>query len=377
VDPGHKGKARSAKGTLMPNYYKRTQQTGRPTLAYYYDRQLRSYILQFMAIFTGLQVSVGKRQTGTTDVENCDGTTTTEPVVEDNRLITVPIHYGHKDRVMAALKAENTQNKLLRLPIMSAYMKDLDFLKEYQAGIGMQRRTTYAPTGGLIPDDVKVVHQRRAFPFALGLDLELYASNTDQHFQMLEQILMIFDPMLQIQTSDSLFDMGKITHVELTNIAMNTNFPSNQDRRIIQSTLTFKMPIYLQSPADVRRDFIEKIFMRIGVVNTATQNSFDIIAELDAQGITTPVQGVNTAANTWTVLGNFTTNLEAGNTIQISQNTGLVDTTPFTVVSVALVGLNTEIVVQETIPAFATPNGLCRMPNNYQLIMDVGDLTVQ
>lgn len=270
---------------MAGNYYQTTQPSGIPEKAYYYNKQLRTYILQFMAIFSGLQVSVGSRDTGqTVNVETCDGPVP-EPVIEGPRLISVPIHYGHQDRVVASILADNTQNKPLRLPMMSAYMRDIDFLKSYQAGIGIQRRTTYLPTGGLIPDDIKVVHQRRAFPFELGMDLSIYASNTDQHFQLLEQILMLFDPSLQIQTSDGLFDMGKITSVELTNMTLETNYPIGTDRRIIQSTLTFKMPIYLQSPADVRRDFVEKIYARVGAVSFAADNSYDIIAELDAQGI--------------------------------------------------------------------------------------------
>lgn len=270
---------------MAENYYETTQSSGRPQKAYYYDHQLRSYILQFMAIFSGLQVSVGKRDTGqTVDVETCDGPVP-EPVITESRLISVPIHYGQVDRVVAAILGDNTQNKPLRLPTMSAYLRSLDFAPNYNAGIGTERRNTYLPTGGLIPDDIRVVYQRRAFPFMVEMELAIYASNTDQHFQIMEQILMLFDPSLQIQTSDALFDMGKITQVELTNMSLDTNYPIGTDRRIIQSTLNFKMPIYLQTPADVRKDFVEKIYARIGAVSLSSTNSYDIIAELDAQGI--------------------------------------------------------------------------------------------
>jgi len=270
----------------MTNYYQTTESSGRPDKAYYYDHQFRSYVLQFMAIFSGLQVRVAKRATGeAVPVTDCEGQVTEEPIIAEDRLISVPIHYGHADRVVAAILAENTQNKVLRLPVLSAYVSGLDFLTNYQAGIGTERRQAYLPTQGLIPDDIKVVYQRRAFPFELTFDLNIYASNTDQHFQILEQILMVFDPMLQIQTSDGLFDMGQITHVALTSMSLDTNYPIGTDRRIIQSTLTFKMPVYLQSPADVRKNFIQKIYARVGAVSSTAGNSFDIIAELDAQGI--------------------------------------------------------------------------------------------
>lgn len=234
---------------------------------YYYNNQLRSYILQFMAIFTGLQVMVGKNENNS-----------------EQRLISVPIHYAHPDRVVAALKANNTQNSPIRLPTQSAYVRGLNIAENRMKGTGTERRATYVPTGGLVPDDITVIHQRMPVPYDLTLDLSIYVSNTDQHFQIFEQILPLFDPQLQIQKNDAPFDWTRLTHVKLTDISMDTNFPIGIDRRIIQSTITFSMPIYIDTPADVRQDFIEKIFMRIGAIDYATTSSFDAIAQLDQQG---------------------------------------------------------------------------------------------
>lgn len=234
---------------------------------YYYTGQLRTYVLQFMAIFTGLQVQIGKR----------DNT--------DEQLISVPVHYGHKDRVVAAIISEFTQNKPLRLPVMSAYMRNIQMAEDMYAGIGMERRNAYVPVGGLIPNDMKVVYQRRALPYKLDMELGIMSSNTNQHFQILEQLLPLFDPQLNIQTSDSPLDMTRLTHVKLKGINTDSNYPIAQDRRIVQSTLQFEMPIYLDTPADVRQNIIQKIFMRIGAVSQGAQSSDEIIAEIDAQGV--------------------------------------------------------------------------------------------
>lgn len=234
---------------------------------YYYNQQLRNYILQFMAIFNGLQVQVGKWNT------------------EDERLISVPIRYSHIDRVVASILSDNTQNKPLRLPIMSAYMRNLSLNKEYMAGTGMEHRIAYTPVGGLVQQDTTVVHQRRPVPYKLEMELCLYASNTDQHFQMLEQILPLFDPTLSIQVSDSVLDMKRLTILELNNIGLETNLPISTDRRICQSTLSFEMPIWFDTPVDIRKDFIQKIFMRIGAVSAGVVGSYEIVADLDGQGI--------------------------------------------------------------------------------------------
>lgn len=239
---------------------------------YFYNQQLKSYILQFMAIFSGLQVMVGKRD------------------AVENQLISVPIHYGAQDRVVASIVAGNTQNAPLRLPVMSAYVRGISMATGRMAGTGTERRHAYVPVGGLVPDDIEVVHQRKPVPYDLELELSMYVSNTDQHFQILEQILPLFDPQLNIQTSDGMFDWTRLTHVELTGVQVESNYPIGTDRRIIQSTLTFSMPIYIDTPAIVRKEFVNQIYIRIGAVDTAAVDNFEIIADLDGQGI--PYQNV-------------------------------------------------------------------------------------
>jgi hypothetical protein len=235
---------------------------------YYYNQQLRNYILQFMAIFSGLQVQVGKWGT------------------EDEQLISVPIHYGHMDRVVAAILADNTQNKPLRLPVMSAYVRNMQIAPDRMHGIGTERRQAFVPVGGLIPDDLQVVHQRMPVPYNIEMELAVYASNTDQHFQILEQVLPLFDPQLNIQTTDGPFDWTRLTHVKLTSgPMMESNYPVATDRRIIQSSMVFEMPIWVDTPADVRRDFIEKIFLRIGAVSNGAFTNEEMVADLDGQGI--------------------------------------------------------------------------------------------
>lgn len=237
---------------------------------YYYARQLRKHIIQFMAAFAGLQVIVGKRDD-------------TEP-----RLINVPVHYGAKDRIVAAILAENTQNEPLRLPLMSCYVNRLDVAPELQVGLSTTRRETFLPPGGMLPDDIQTIKQLKPVAYRVGMELNIYASNTDQHFQILEQIMLLFYPGLQIQTSDAPFDWTKITMIELENIALDQNYPSGTDKRIIQSQCTFSFPMYLSAPADLKNNYVRDVYARIGQLsNRAPSNpsSFDIIEDFDLQDL--------------------------------------------------------------------------------------------
>lgn len=234
---------------------------------YYYNHQLRNYLIQFMALFAGLRVEVGKTED------------------KEPRLVKVPIMSASKDRVVAAIKGENTQNKPIRLPTMSAYVNNFDLAPELRHGVGGKRRNTFMPSGGLFPDDIKVVEQRMPVPYRASFELGIWASNQDQHYQLLEQILMLFDPILQIQTTDEPFDWTKITTVELVGVRLDENVPHGSDRRMIKTFLDFVAPVYLSVPADVHQRYVKDIYLRIGAVQTASVTSEDIIADLDAQGI--------------------------------------------------------------------------------------------
>lgn len=261
-------------------------QSKKPTYAnpYFYNKQLVNYILQFMAVFAQMQVSVGKRGPDEPIPPDCPPVEYTE---EDKKetLISVPIHWGAQDRIVRSILADNTQNKLMRLPIMSAYLKGLELANDIRHGTGNVRRNTYVPTGGMIPDDIQVVYQAVPNYCYADFELAIYASNVNQMYQILEQIIPMFDPRIQIQTNDTQFDPTRMTTIELTGMALEQNYPSGTDPRIIQSTLTFRAPIYISVPASIRRNFIEKVYARVGVVSDLNASNYDIIAELDRLGI--------------------------------------------------------------------------------------------
>jgi len=223
---------------------------------YYYEGQLRKYLIQFCNIFTGLKVETGKGE--------CD-----EP-----EFMTVPIRVGSKDRVVAALEAGNTQNKPFSLPMMSAFMTGLARAPN-RKGIGVVDRRVFLPEGGVYPQDLKTVVRVMPIPYVMTIELALYASNTQQLHQILEQLLVLFDPFLQIQTTDAAFDWTKITNVELTAINNEENYPPGGDRRVIMWTLTFDMPIYLSIPLDVRDEIVRKIFIRIGDLAGFVPDEYD------------------------------------------------------------------------------------------------------
>jgi hypothetical protein len=233
---------------------------------FWYDAQLRSYLLQFVAIFQGLQVQTGKGE--------CN----------EAQFMTVPCVIGNKDRVVAALHAGNTDNRVFSLPTMSVYMTGLQLSPERRKVQAYVDQRVTMRTGGVFPDDLTVVKRVMPVPYNMTLELSIYASNTQQMHQILEQILVLFNPDIQIQKNDAPFDWTKITKVELTDISNEENYPSSQDKRMIVWTLSFEMPIYLSVPMGVKDDLVRKVVIQIASLGTMVVNEVDENGELTPFG---------------------------------------------------------------------------------------------
>jgi hypothetical protein len=236
---------------------------------FYYDKQVKRYYLQFMAIFAGLQCQIGKN-------DRSDG---------EEKFISVPIMNGNRDRVVGWTKGEHTQNKPLRLPIMSSNITNIELSPDRRKGVGTTRRETYLPTGGLFPDDIKSVHQYMPIPYKLYIDLSIWASNQEQRFQITEQILPLFDPTLQIQSTDAQFDWKKLTTVELIGVGLEDNYPIGTEKRMLITTLNFEVPIWIGVPDEYKSNFVKDVLVRIGTIDSSSNTNEEIIADLDAQGI--------------------------------------------------------------------------------------------
>lgn len=245
--------------------------------SYYYNGQLRSYIRQFLAIFTGMQVKFGKFND------------------HDEELVDVNVVYGLPDRVVAALLTGNASNVPIRLPIISGRFVAAPYAAHRAHGISTERRQSYIEVGQMLPDGVKVAHQIMPVPYDLEMELNIFASNTDQLCQILEQIMIIFDPQLVIQRSDAPFDWSRMTSVQLTDGPRLDQYgPLGPDRRLPQCTLRFTMPIWISAPIDVRNDIIHKVKMRVGMVNgSVTAN--EVVEIFDMEDI--PYETVSDAAN--------------------------------------------------------------------------------
>jgi hypothetical protein len=97
-------------------------------------------------------------------------------------------------------------------------MTNITMAPDRRHGVGMQENKPILPFGGVFPDDVKVMKRIMPVPYNLEMEVNIFTTNSDQTFQILEQLLVLFDPMLQIQKNDAPYDWTKLTTVELMRI---------------------------------------------------------------------------------------------------------------------------------------------------------------
>jgi hypothetical protein len=230
-----------------------------PTLGnYYYNEQFKKHIVQFMAIFSGLKVSSGKNDFNSA-----------------SNLITVPVVYGSRDRVVSHIFSEQTQNKILRLPIMSAQLTGIVLATDRLAGQNQERKEIKLKRGGAIPDDLQQHNMLKPVPYEIQMELAINTSNTDHHFQILEQLLLLFNPSLQIQVSDAYGDQQSIIEVFLRNVGLEENYPAGTDDRIVSSVIQFSYVMYLASPVNLRNEIIKEIQIRIGTANDVNSINYN------------------------------------------------------------------------------------------------------
>ena len=79
---------------------------------YFYDKQIRRYIQQFIRLFSGFSVQMGKDDTGL-------------PVMQ-----LVPVRYGDINRMAAHITRENSENIVNTVPFISCYVTALNMMPE-------------------------------------------------------------------------------------------------------------------------------------------------------------------------------------------------------------------------------------------------------
>ena len=209
-----------------------------------YDGQIRRFVIQFIRMVSGFQVEFGK---------NSDG---------NHTLQTVPVYYGDVSRQAAMILRGNSENSLNSVPAMACYISALQYDRDrvqnpyHEGSIRVNERVYNEDTESYeaSSDGLYTVDRMMPAPYKLTMKLDIWTSNTEQKHQILEQIIPLFNPGIEIQSNDNFIDWTSLSVVLLTNTDYtNRSIPSGADESIDVATLTFEMPIWISLPAKVKK----------------------------------------------------------------------------------------------------------------------------
>jgi hypothetical protein len=227
-------------------------------VSFFYDEQIRRFLLQFARIFSNFQVEYGRDEEGT-----------------NHTLIRVPVKYGDWSRQAQTIQQNNSASTMPSTPQMTFYISGLDYDRprmqdpSFVSTIAVRQRTydsitdSYETTQG----NAFTIDRLMPVPYKLTMKLDIWTSNTNQKMQLLEQILVLFNPALEIQSTDNYIDWTSLSVCELESTQWTSRtIPVGTENPIDIATLTFTLPIWISSPAKVKK---------LGVIERIVAGIFD------------------------------------------------------------------------------------------------------
>ena len=226
-------------------------------MQYWYSAQLRQYRLQFIRAFSGFSVKTGR-----------GGPNNTE------ELLKVPCRYGDPSRVAATIVRGNTENKVLTVPFITCYINSLVMSASrrqdpyFQRSVQVNERQYDEQTQRYTNDigNRYRVDMYMPVPYDVTMQVDIWTNNEDIKEQLLEQIMVLYNPTINIQTSNNPIDWTVLSYIEMMeNVNWSSRtIPVGTDNPIDVATIQFKFPIWINPPAKVKKQvLIEEIITNI------------------------------------------------------------------------------------------------------------------
>lgn len=231
-------------------------------VSFFYDEQIRRFLLQFTRIFSGFQVEYGRDDAGNVTY------------------LTVPVRYADASRQAQTILQENSKNTVPCAPLISFYITDIQYARDrVQEPYFVDRKLvrqreydevsqTYEETQG----NAFTVERPMPVPYNMMLNVDIWTTNMNQKLQLFEQITTMFNPSLEIQSTDNYLDWSSLSVVEMTgNRFRSGSIPQGTEDEIEFLTFNFQLPIWLSPPAKVFKG---------GVVHKVITSMYDASGDL-------------------------------------------------------------------------------------------------
>lgn len=222
---------------------------------FFYDSQIRRFLIQFAKIFSNWSVTYGNDPAG-------------NPI-----LVRVPIMYGDQSRQAATVIANNTASNLPSAPMITYYISGLEYNQKWTQNptfvdkLEVRQRhynedtEQYETTQG----QAFSIQRLMPVPYTLRMSVDFWTTNYNQKLQLIEQLGTLFNPALEIQSTDNFVDWTSLSSVFQDGLTFSSRvIPVGTGNPIDVMTWKFYMPIWISTSSKLlKMGVIEKIIMSI------------------------------------------------------------------------------------------------------------------
>ena len=223
--------------------------------AYFYDNQIRRFLIQFAKIFSNWEVTKGKDPAG-------------NPIY-----LRVPIMYGDSSRQASTIIANNSSSNLPSAPLITYYINGLEYNQKWMQDptfvdkINVRQRAYNADTQSYetTQGQAFTVERLMPVPYTLRISVDFWTTNYQQKLELIEQLGTLFNPALEIQSTDNFIDWTSLSAVFQDGLTFTSRtIPVGTGNPIDVMTWKFYMPIWISTASKLKKmGVIEKIIASI------------------------------------------------------------------------------------------------------------------
>lgn len=181
--------------------------------------------------------------------------------------------YGDSSRQAATIINKNSASNLPSAPMITYYISGLEYDQRrtqdpsFVDKMNIRQRTFNQETGEYeqTQGNAFTVERVMPVPYTLRITVDIWTTNTQQKLEMIEQLGVLFNPSLEIQSTDNFIDWTSLSVVYQENLNFSSrNIPVGTGNPIDVLSWKFYMPIWISSAAKVKKmGVIQKIIASI------------------------------------------------------------------------------------------------------------------
>jgi hypothetical protein len=211
------------------------------------------------------------------------------------QIVKVPVRYGDMSRQVGHILKKNSENTVPSAPFIAGYIKDLQYDRlrmqdpTFISKVNIRERAFDKDGNAYLTEQGAnyTVERIMPTPYEITFNADIWTTNTDQKLQLWEQLVVLFNPSLELQTTDNYLDWTSLSVLTLDSQVWNSrSVPQGLEQDIEITTLTFKAPIWITPPAKLKKlGIITKIITNVFAVSQgAILNDFSTTGAVDMFG---------------------------------------------------------------------------------------------